>query len=186
MASSSDSDGIAQLQPQQEAVQLRLRQGEGAFQLDGVLGGQHHERPRQRHGIAVHGHLALLHGLQQGALGARRGPVDLVGQQDLGEDRAGTELEGLLLLVEERDSGDVAGQQVGRELDAPEAAAQGPGQALGQGGLADARHVLQQNVTLAEQRHQRKLDDLALADDYPLNVRFDLLGGIFQHLELRH
>ena len=52
-----------------------------------------------------------------------RGAVDLVGQHDLGHDRAGAELEVAGLLVVDRDAGDVAGQQVGRELDALEAAA---------------------------------------------------------------
>ena len=51
---------------------------------------------------AVDGDAALGHRLQQARLGPRRGPVDLVGQHDLGEDRAGTELElgGLRLKTE--------------------------------------------------------------------------------------
>ena len=74
--------------------------------------------------IAVHGDLALAHGLQQRGLGTRRGPVDLVGQQDVGEGRAGHELEVARLLVEDADAGDVAGQQVGRTLQAAEVDAQ--------------------------------------------------------------
>jgi hypothetical protein len=40
-------------------------------------------------GVTVDRDLALGHGLEQGGLGSRRGPVDLVGQDDVGEDRAG-------------------------------------------------------------------------------------------------
>ena len=40
--------GIAHLDAQQEAVELRLGQGEGALQLDRVLGGQHQERVGER------------------------------------------------------------------------------------------------------------------------------------------
>ena len=62
--------------------------------------------------------LALAHRFQQRGLRARRGAVDLVGQQDVGEDGPGHELEAARLLVEDADAGDVAGQQVGRALDA--------------------------------------------------------------------
>jgi hypothetical protein len=37
---------------------------------------------------AVDGDLAFLHGLQEGGLGLGRGAVDLVGEQQVGEDRA--------------------------------------------------------------------------------------------------
>ena len=37
---------------------------------------------------AVDGDLALLHRLEQRRLGLRRGPVDLVGEHDVGEQRA--------------------------------------------------------------------------------------------------
>ena len=44
-------------------------------------------------GLALHGHLPLLHGLEQRGLRLRRCPVDLVGEQQVGEHRALTELE---------------------------------------------------------------------------------------------
>ena len=85
--------GIAHRQLEQKAVQLGLGQGKGALVLDGVLGGQHQEGPAEGAGHAIDRHLALAHALQQGALGAGRGPVDLVGQQDVDKGRAGPELE---------------------------------------------------------------------------------------------
>ena len=58
----------------------------------------------------------------------------------------GAELELAGALVVDRDAGDVARQQVGRELDALEGAAGRARQALGQHRLADAGHVLDQQM----------------------------------------
>ena len=70
--------------------------------------------------FAFQRHLVFLHGLQQRRLGLGRGAVDLIGQDDVGEDRALAQHEVVLLAVEDVAAGDVAGQQVGRELDALE------------------------------------------------------------------
>ena len=64
----------------------------------------------------VDGDDALLHALEQAGLRLRRGPVDLVDGHDVGEDRAGPELEPLLALVVDVRADDVGGQQVGRAL----------------------------------------------------------------------
>ena len=82
---------VADRRAQQEAVELGLGQRVGALVLDRVLGGDHEERPGERVGHAVGGDLALLHGLEQRGLGLGRRPVDLVGQDQVGEDRAGPE-----------------------------------------------------------------------------------------------
>ena len=139
MASSSSTARIARVDPQQEPVELGLGQREGALQLDRVLGGQHQERLRQAHGLPVHGHLPLLHGLEQGRLGPGRGPVDLVGQQHLGEDGSGPEAELRRALIEHARTGHVGGQHVGRELHPAKGAAHGGGQRPGQQRLAHAR-----------------------------------------------
>ena len=65
----------------EEAVKLGLGQRIGALLLQRVLGRQHMERRRQRVALAGDGDFVLLHGLEQGRLGARAGPVDLVGHQ---------------------------------------------------------------------------------------------------------
>jgi hypothetical protein len=83
-------------------------------------------------------HLALGHRLQQGALRPGRGPVDLVGQEDVGEDRPGEELELARLLVEDAEAGDVARQEVGGALDPRQLPPQRVGQGLGQRRLAQA------------------------------------------------
>lgn len=102
--------GIPQPQPDQKPVQLRLRQGEGAFVPDGVLGGDDHERLGQGAGFPLGGDLSLLHGLKQGGLGFGGSAVDLVGQHDLGEDGPRAELEFAFLSQEDVGTQNVGGQ----------------------------------------------------------------------------
>ena len=169
--------GIAEVEAEHEAVELRLGQREGALVLDRVLRGDDQERRGHRVGRAVDRRLALLHALEQGRLGLGRRPVDLVGEDDLGHDRPGAELELLGLLVEDREAGHVRRQHVRRELDASEAAAQAARDGLGQHGLAGARHVLDEQVALAEQGDEREAHLVVLADDDALDVGDDLLAG---------
>ena len=76
---------------EQEAVELRLGQREDALVLERVLGRDHEERVGQLMRLALDRDGALLHRLEQRRLGARRRPVDLVGEQDVREDDAGHE-----------------------------------------------------------------------------------------------
>ena len=101
---------------EQEPVQLRLRQRVGALVLDRVLGGGDQERVGQRPRLALDRDLPLLHRLQQRGLRLRRRPVDLVGEQQVGEDRPGAEVELGGAGVEDQRAGDVAGHQVRGEL----------------------------------------------------------------------
>ncbi len=140
---------VADGDPGHEAVALGLGQRVGALHLDRVLRGDHHERVGQLVGVPVDGDLTFLHRLQQRRLRLRRGAVDLVADHDLGEDRARLELEVPPLLVEDRHAGDVRGQQVRRELDPPHRTVDGPRQRLGQHGLADPGHVLDEEMPSA-------------------------------------
>src|SRR5262249_34121110 len=100
----------------------------------------------------------------QGALSARRRAVDLVGEDDVGDDRARPELELALLLVVEVDAGDVGGHHVRRELDALEAAPNRPRDRLRQRGLAYARHVLEEDVPVGKEGYKDQVDSVVLAD----------------------
>ena len=73
----------------------------------------------------------------------------------------GLELEVAGLLVEDRDPGDVGGQQVGGELHPADGAVDRAAERLGQHGLADPGHVLDQQVTLGEQHGQGEVDRAA-------------------------
>ena len=123
------------------------------------------ERRRQREGLALDGDLPLLHRLEQRGLGLGRRPVDLVGEQQPGEQRAAPELELRGPLVVEERPGQVGGQQVGGELGArevePERLGEGP---RGQG-LAEPGVVLEQHVALGEDRAEHQPQRLLLADD---------------------
>jgi hypothetical protein len=123
-----------------------------------------------------------MHSRRADCLGRR--PVDLVPDHDVGEDAAGTELELAGVLVEHRHAGDVGGQQVRRELDPADRRVDAAGQGLGQHRLADTGHVLDQQVTLGEQHHQRRRHDVRLPLDDPLDVRPHQAHDPGQRLEI--
>jgi hypothetical protein len=100
-------------QLEQEPVELRLGQRVRALVLDRVLRRGHDERRRQRPRVAVDRHLPLLHGLEQRGLRLGRRPVDLVGEQQVREDRALAERELRRPGVVDERAGDVAGHEVG-------------------------------------------------------------------------
>lgn len=79
--------------PGHEAVALGLRQGIGAFHLDRILRSHHHERLVEVIGGAVHRDLVFLHALKESRLGLGRRPVDLIPNNDIGENSARPELE---------------------------------------------------------------------------------------------
>ena len=108
---------IAERGLEEETVELRLGEREGALVLDRVLGRQQEERIRQRPGHAVDRHLALGHRLEQRGLRLRHRPVDLVDEDDVGEDRARPELEVARPLVVDGEARDVGRLEVRRALD---------------------------------------------------------------------
>ncbi len=78
--------GVGDDDLEHEAIQLGFRQGVSAFLFDGVHRGQHHKRLWQAVGGIAQGDLPLLHTFQQGRLDFGRRAVDLIGQQQVGED----------------------------------------------------------------------------------------------------
>ena len=91
-------------------------------------------------GFPQDSYAALLHRFEQGGLGFRRGAVDLVSQHDVGEQRPRleNELAATFDFLEHRVSRDVAGQQIGRELDALGAEFEQFGEALHQLGFPES------------------------------------------------
>ena len=81
-------------------------------------------------------------------------------------------------LVVDADAEHVARQQVARELDAPQLAADGLGEGARERGLADAGDVLDEQVAAREERDERELDGVVLALEGPLD-------GLSQRLERR-
>lgn len=165
--------GITEAEPHREAVELGLGQRVGALKFDRVLGCDHHERGFEGAAFAVARNLMFAHALQQRGLGARRGAVDFVGEQDVREHRAGAELEAALFRAVDVRADDVGGQQVGRELHPPEIRVDQPGQRLRQRGLADAGHVVEQHVAARNECGQQMADHLRLAANDPVEFVFD-------------
>jgi hypothetical protein len=97
------------------------------------------------------------------------GAVDLVGQDDVGEQRAGDEPEGPLaggqVLLDDVGAGDVARHQVGSELHPVEAEVERLGHGLDHQGLGQAGHADQEGVPAAQERGQDPLDHVLLPDD---------------------
>ena len=114
----------------------------------------------QRVGHTVDRDLVLFHRLEQRGLRARRRPVHLVDEQDVREHGPGPEVPVAGRRAVHRGAGDVGGQQVGRALHPPEAAADRVRQRLGEQGLAGAGHALDEEVTAREQRDDREPDDV--------------------------
>ena len=158
--------GIADIDLQQEAVELRFGQRIGAFLFERVLRRQHMERCRQVVALAGDGDVLLLHALQQGRLRARAGAVDFVRHQELSEDWALHEAEGAaagVAFFEDFRPENVGRHQVGGELDALGVHAEHDAQRVDQLGLGEARYADQQQVATGEQRNQRLIDDVLLA-----------------------
>src|SRR5687767_1765332 len=165
--------GVPHRHADQEAVELGLGQGKSPLVFDRVLGGKDDEWLRQRMSHAVDGDLTLLHRFQQRGLSLRCGAVDLVGEDELGYDRTRTVFEAVSLLVEDIDSGHVAGEEIGGELNALEGAADRACNCLGQDRLANPGDVLDENVTAAEQGYEDEEHLVPLTDDNSLDVIAD-------------
>jgi hypothetical protein len=127
---------------------------------------------------AVHAHPAAGHRLEQGALGAGAGPVDLIGEQHLGEQRSGLEVEAASGGIQHVDAGEIGRQQVAGEAHPAEGQPEAAGQGLGQGGLAGAGQVFQQQVAAGQHAGQGQSHALLLAEQY-------LADGLHQTVEGR-
>ena len=112
--------GVSQVNPHQKPVELRLGQGKSADLVLRVLRGDHEEGFGQRHGLAVQGHLPLLHGFEQRALRFGRCAVDFIRQHQLREDRATLKAELAGVAIEDRDAEDIGRQKIAGELHALE------------------------------------------------------------------
>ena len=91
---------------------------------------------------------AFLHGLKQGGLGLGGGPVDLVSEDNVGEERAGLEDELALAVHFLKDgiSRDISRQEVGSELDALGVQVEDPGEPLDEFGFPESGKTFEKNV----------------------------------------
>ena len=166
---------VADLHVQQETIELGFGQRVGAFLLDRVLGRHDHEQALERIGLVADRDLAFLHGFEQGRLHLRRRAVDLVGQDQVMEQRALAKFERAFLRPVDVRARQVGRQQVGRELQAVEVALDALGQHLNRARLGEAGRALDKQVSVAQQRDQHAIDQVRLPDNQAAGVRFELL-----------
>jgi hypothetical protein len=104
--------------------------------------------------------VAFLHDLEQRALDLGRGAIDLVGEQQVREDGAQRcrELTGLLVVHPGPD--EVGGDEVRRELDPLELAADRGREGLDRHCLGQAGDALDQDVAASQQRDDEPLEEV--------------------------
>src|SRR5262245_7641601 len=161
--------GIVDVDLHQEAVELRLGQGIGAFLLDRILRREHVEGARNVVTIAGNRHVVLLHGLQQRGLGARACAVDFVGHQQLPENRARDEAKAALsagTFVQHFAAQNVGRHEVRGELDAAGVKPEHDAHGLDQLGLGEAGKADEQRVPATEHGDERLLDHRFLPEDH--------------------
>ena len=157
--------GVAEMHPHQEAVELRFRKRKRANLVGRILCRDHEKWLRQVASLAFRGDLVFFHGLEERALGLRGRSIDLVSQDHLVEDRPGMELESAILAVEYRDADDVGRQQIAGELDALKSESERCRKRMRQHRLADARHVLDQQMAPCQEARDGEPDLPLLAQD---------------------
>src|SRR5689334_20946690 len=82
---------VLEVELDEKAIELRLGYRVDALVLVRVLGRHDEERRVDEEGASAQGHVSFLHRLEQTRLYARRSTVDLVGEQDVGEDHPALE-----------------------------------------------------------------------------------------------
>src|SRR5581483_2239719 len=166
---------ILNLDLEHEAVELRLGQRVRAFLLDRVLRREDEKRQLERKGLPAGGDFVLLHRLEQRRLSLRRRPVDLVGEENIGEDRSLHELErapaGRRILLKNIGAGDIRRHQVRRELDAIEVEIENLRERADEQRLREAGDADEQAVAAREKRGQHLFDDFVLSDDHLADLR---------------
>ena len=163
-----------------ESVELCLGQGIGALHLDRVLRREDKKRLVEDEALAGHGDLFFLHRLEQGGLRLGRGAVDLVGEDEIGENRAAVKdklAASLGRLFEDLRPRDVRGHQVGSELDAVKREIKDLRERAHEQRLRESRRARDEAVAAGEQGDQHLVDDLVLPDDDLAQLFADDLAG---------
>ena len=163
-----------------EPVDLSLRQRVRPLRLDRVL--RRHDKERLGYRICgvADRHLALLHHLEQRGLHLGRCAVDLVREQEVAEDRPELGVERPLPWSVDTRPDEVRRDEIGRELDAGEGAAEDAGGRLDRQGLRQARHALDQQLTLGQEADEDALEHVVLPRDHPPDLEERLLQAILR------
>jgi hypothetical protein len=172
--------GVVDEHLEHEAVDLRLGKRVGALRLDRVLRGEDEERLRDGVGLPADRDLVLLHHLEQRRLHLRRGAIDLVGEQEVAEDRPELRVERAVPLPVDPRAYEIRGDEVGRELHAVERAAEDLGECLDRESLGESGNALDQEMSAGEEPYEHALEHLLLADDDALHLEQGALELVLQ------
>ena len=145
--------GVAHADTNQKTVKLGVRQHRRTGRTNRVLRGKDDEGIRQIIRLAVHCDLVLLHRFQQCGLRLAGGTVNFVRQQQIRHDRTGLVDELVRFFIIDREADDVRWHGIRRELHTAGLQAEDFCKGHSCGGLADARHVLHENVALRQNCH---------------------------------
>ena len=148
-----------------EPIDLRFGQRISPFLFDGVLRREHEKRVRQRKRRLADGDLFFLHRFEQGALHLGWRAVDLVRQDDVGENGASLHAEFAGPRIVNLRAEHVGRQQVGGELDALEVQAKRLGDGANRQRLGEPRNPFQENVSIREKSDQEAVDERPLPDN---------------------
>jgi hypothetical protein len=129
---------------------------------------------------AIHAHQAGGHGFQQGALGARAGPVDFISQQHLAKQGSGVKAELTFSLLIHRYATEIGGEQVVGEVHPVEGQPEAAGQGFGQGGFAHTGQVFNQQVAAGEQAGHGEAHLLRLAQHHRIDLGEHLIQARLQ------
>ena len=166
-----------------KTVELSFRQRIGAFLLDGVLCCEDKERVRQRIGSTCNGDGMLLHSFEKGGLSLGWCTVDFVSEDNTGKDWTFHEAE-LPVLVKNFATGDIGWHKVGSELYAVEREAHCLSQSIDHKGLCQTGYSKKQTMTTSENRQQKAVDCLMLANNNFGYLAAECVIFLYQKIEL--
>ena len=133
------------------------------------------------------GNVMFLHRLQQGSLGFRRGPVDLIGQDHVRENGTFDEFEdalaGSVVFLEDLRAGNVGGHEIGGELDPLEAEIEDFREGVDEQSLSQARNTDEKGMGSTENGNQQLLDDFVLPHDNQVELLLHGRVGCFEFFD---
>ena len=162
---------VADAQFEHEPVELGFGKLVGALLLQGILRGEDQERIGQLVGLIADGHLPLLHRFEQRALDLGRGAVDLVGEDQVREERAVLDRELARARVVNQRADQVRREQVGGELDALKTGLDTVGQRFDRERLCEAGNPFQEDVSVGEQAREQAVHQIFLAHHHSGHFR---------------
>ena len=164
---------IAEFDPHEKTVELVFREEIGALEFVGILRGDHHEWGRKVMDLPLCAHCRFGHRLEERRLRPRGRAIDLVGEDDVGEDRPPPKQECAALPLQDRNPSNVRGKEIRSALDPTEGTVHAARQGLRQNRLSNPRHVLDEHMAASEQADDDPVDRLRIAQEDRREVLFE-------------